>query len=231
MLLSASLYPCAQVRGLLILDNILIYGGSFDPVHNGHLQTAIRVQNHFVFDKVYFLPCRIPVLKDKTVATAEQRIAMLKLALAEVSTTGDFSLDDCELTRNSPSYTSTTLRSYRKKYGDAAAITLLLGMDSFLQLPRWHEWLQLPELCNLLVMERPGFHIQQADSMLRDFLDKHHSDVLNQTHGQVVHFNAGSYNLSSTYLRKQLAEGNDVAHLIPKAVWDYIQNNKIYQNW
>ena len=137
------------------MNNILIYGGSFDPPHLGHIKTASAVQKKFNFDTFFFVPCKQPVLKSKSIASSAQRLDMLKLALTSYSQF-EFQIDTRELDRDTPSFMLDTLTSFQEEYKNKASITLLLGMDAFLELPRWHQWKKILTCCDLLVMQRAG---------------------------------------------------------------------------
>jgi nicotinate-nucleotide adenylyltransferase len=211
------------------LDNLLIFGGTFDPVHNGHIKTAITVQDNFHFDHFVFLPCKIPVLKNDSVATPEQRLSMLTLALNE-HPDYHFEIDAREMTRSTPSYMVTTLEDYRHEKGGSVSITLLMGADAFEQLHRWYKWERLLQLANILVIERPG--LQDIPPILTNTLIKHETTdkaaMINSTNGLIYRFNAGLYNESSTAIRQQLSENQSWPLSMPKSVVDYISKNNVY---
>ncbi|CEG60849.1 nicotinate-nucleotide adenylyltransferase [Legionella micdadei] len=214
------------------MRNLVIYGGTFDPPHNGHINTAINVQNHFNFDCFLFLPCKTPVLKNHAVATPEQRIQMLKLALASQSKQNNFKIDLSEIHRATPSYMVDSLQHFRKEYGENVAITLLMGADAFSQLPRWHAWRKLLTLANLLVIKRAGFTEETNDALIKALLLKHetHDDtaMTKQPHGLIYRFDAGNFNFSSTWIREQLGENRDLTDFLPQAVIRYIKRESLY---
>lgn len=141
--------------GIVLKNNLIIFGGTFDPPHLGHLNTALAVQKHMQFERFLFLPCKFPVLKKNTTASSEQRIQMLELMLLSYP---EFEIDLREIQRPTPSFMVDTLQSFRDDLGNEISITLLLGMDAFLQLPQWHAWEKILELCHLLVMKRIHIH-------------------------------------------------------------------------
>ena len=159
-----------------MLDNILIYGGSFDPPHFGHINTALAVQNHVQFERVIYLPCKSPVLKKPATTSCEQRIQMLKLALEAHP---EFEIDLRETLHTTPSYMVNTLHSFRDEMGENMSITILLGMDAFLQLPQWHTWHKLLELSHLLVIKRAQIDEETMSEQLKTLLTKH--EVFNAT--------------------------------------------------
>ncbi|RJT48387.1 nicotinate-nucleotide adenylyltransferase [Legionella taurinensis] len=219
--------------GPIILNNLILYGGTFDPVHQGHMNTALAVQNHFHFDCFSFLPCRIPLLKEEAHASGEQRVAMLTLALAELPATLNFKIDCTEIERDSPSYMVTTLSQLREKRGDEFPITLLLGQDTFYQLPAWHQWEKLLGLCNLLVIKRPSVVVQPPKAL--QLLLRHHENqqeglLLTEKAGVIQQFNAGQYPISSTEIRRRLREGESISSgMLPISVMEYINAHGLYR--
>ncbi|VEH12415.1 nicotinate-nucleotide adenylyltransferase [Legionella jordanis] len=213
------------------MHSIIIYGGTFDPVHQGHVKTACNIQAHFHFDQFIFLPCKIPVLKRKAVATSQQRIDMLRLALK--NTPSEFSIDLSEIERSGPSYMVVTLEDFRNRFGSDAAITLLLGMDAFLDLPRWHEWQKILTLANLLVINRPESG-NSLPILLENLLKKHEtkdeSMLLTNSHGYIVRYDAGNFNISSTFIRQQFARGETQDSYLSADVLNYILKNQLYHN-
>lgn len=217
---------------MAILHNVLIFGGTFDPVHQGHLQTAITIQKFFNFEHVLFLPCKTPVLKDKASASAQQRVAMLTLALEEVASQYPFAIDERELQRDSPSYMVTTLQDFRKQWTDNRSISLLLGLDTFYQLPKWHQWQQLLKLCNLLVIDRPGVSTQAPDEitlLLKNHFTDNSARITQERNGLITRFNAGHYDLSSSTIRKNLLMGKNVDKQLPESVYQYILKHSLYK--
>lgn len=214
------------------MHNLLVYGGTFDPIHNGHLSVANNVQKHFRFDRFIFLPCKIPVLKGKTYATAEQRIAMLQLALKEQPGLSNFEIDTREINRFSPSYMVETLGDFRRQFGKAVAINLLLGIDSFRQVPQWYEWNRLIDLANLLIISRPEAENSPLPSAVRTLVDRYsiadQSLLFKQEHGVIYFYNAGNYEIASSDIRERILKGETLQNYLPKSVFDYIQTNKLY---
>lgn len=211
------------------MSDILIFGGTFDPVHNGHMEVAMNVQNHCQFERFIFLPCKVPVLKNNSHASPQQRLDMLQLALQD-HPGYKFEIDDREIVRDSPSWTVTTLEDYRMGSGNSIAITLLMGRDSFADLPRWHNWEKLLLLCNMLIINRPG-DISYSSTIL-DLLNKHEtdkpSDLKTQPYGKIYRFNAGMYDFSSTSIRHQLLENKTGKLPLPATVSHYIKQFKLY---
>ncbi|KTD52394.1 nicotinate-nucleotide adenylyltransferase [Legionella rubrilucens] len=216
------------------MNNLILYGGTFDPVHKGHMNTALAVQNHFHFDCFSFLPCRIPLLKEEAHASGEQRVAMLTLALSELPATLNFQIDCTEIERDSPSYMVTTLNHLREKRGCELPVTLLLGQDTFYQLPAWHQWERLLELCNLLVIKRPSV-VGNPPNVVQWLLQRHENEedglLLTEKAGVIQQFNAGQYPISSTQIRRKLREGEPISSdILPVSVMKYINAHGLYRS-
>ena len=218
------------------MKSILIYGGSFDPPHLGHLKTALAVQDYFHFDTVFFLPCKTPVLKKPTQAEASHRLQMLQLMLnlekaveSRFNHHPEFEISTVEIDRDTPSYMTETLQQIRETVGHACSITLLLGMDAVLSLPQWHEHETLPRLCNLLVIKREGVTEHEPLTGLFPEPCHHARDLLSHPNGKIEYFDAGDYPISSTDIREKIRSGQDVSDALPKAVDDYIKHHGLYQ--
>lgn len=202
------------------MNPILIYGGSFDPPHLGHLYTAIAVQQYFHFHQVMFLPCKTPALKAATQCSAMDRLHMLERMIKD---NPEFSISTLEIDRDTPSYMSNTLNTLRAQVGPNESITLLLGMDTFLSLGQWHQCEKIPKLCNLLVIQRQG--VVSAQKGAQDDL----KDILKQPYGKLVYFDAGQYAISSTDIRKKIQSKADVSDVLSAEVEQYIRLHGLYQ--
>lgn len=215
--------------GVMLNNNILIYGGSFDPIHLGHLNTALAVQKHMQFGRFIFLPCKTPVLKKATTATCEQRIHMLELALAPYP---KFAIDLREIQRDTPSFMVDTLKSFRDELGGQAAMTLLLGMDAFLQLPHWHAWEKILKLSHLLVIKRATIDEKILSEELKTLLNTHETinkaDLLDNPYGKIYQYNAGEYPISSSDLRQKIKTGEDARPYLPEGIDQYLKIEKLY---
>lgn len=218
------------------MHNLLIFGGTFDPIHNGHIKIAENVQQHFNFDEFIFLPCKIPLLKNQCIATPKQRLTMLELALKNISTstsncTFKFKIDKREINRDSPSYMVNTLIDFRNEVGDSMPLTLLMGEDTFGNIPQWYKWESLIKLTNFLVVRRPTMS-QQLAPTLNSLLSSHethdHQKLRTEPCGYIFQFNAGAYNLSSSYIRGQLMNA-PLANALPESVENYIKKHNLYR--
>lgn len=204
-----------------------LYGGSFDPVHLGHLETARELLARFPFSELRLLPAALSPLKQGH-ADAHHRLAMLRLAVAEIPR---LTVDDRELRRAPPSYTIDTLRAVRAELGPDAALVFILGHDSFLSLPHWRDWRRLTDYAHLLIVTRPG-HEAPASGELAEWLSARRSgspDMLEfRACGTVTFVATQPWPVSSTEIRQRLKAGEDVATWLPQAVTDYLRRHHLY---
>jgi nicotinate-nucleotide adenylyltransferase len=206
---------------------ICLYGGTFDPVHFGHLRTAIEVQQAVGIEQVHLLPCGTPPHRGQPHASAEQRLKLLELAIADQTA---LTIDDRELRRDGPSFMVDTLRSIREDVADQP-VCLVLGMDAFSGLESWHQWQAIPELAHLLVMQRPGSNWPDSGE-LSDWVKKRSTNdckaLFKQAAGLIVGVQVTQLEISSTRIRALLAADKSPRYLLPDAVLDHIQKNNWY---
>lgn len=203
-----------------------LYGGSFDPVHLGHVATAEALLSRFPFREIRFLPAaRSPL---KTAATADaHRLAMLKLAL---KCKEGLTLDESELQRPPPSYTIDTLSRRRAELG-SEPLAFILGLDSFLDLPRWKDWQQLTDFAHLLVVSRPGSHPRFSPE-LATWLEPRRTgradDLASTPCGRVLLAETPPHDIASRDIRAAVRAGRDTSNWLNPAVRDYIERHQIY---
>lgn len=207
-----------------------IFGGTFDPVHYGHLRTALEVAEQVELEQVRFIPCGLPPHRAIPVAHSADRLAMLALATADQP---GFTIDEREIQRSGPSYMVDTLVSLREELGDTEALGLILGMDAFLALDSWHQWEQLIELAHLLVMTRPGWDAAASGSeSIQNLVAKRTATDIKsiQQHaaGKIAFLSVSKLGISSSMLREKLAAGNSCRYLLPDSVYHYIKDKQIY---
>lgn len=204
-----------------------ILGGTFDPVHYGHLLPAQETMQKLALAQMRLMPNHIPPHRPQPIASAQQRLIMLQLA---VSSMPGFTVDDRELRHHRPSYTIDTLIQMRLELAETP-LCFLIGMDSLLSLPHWHRWRELTDYAHLIVSVRPGWTAPRQGE-LADFILQHQIDDPADLHR---HIQGGLYwmqntpvDLSATQLRADLAAGRAVAGRIPAATADYLQQQRIY---
>jgi nicotinate-nucleotide adenylyltransferase len=209
------------------MEMIGILGGTFDPVHFGHLRPALEIQQQLGMQEVRLVPCRIPPHRPQPKASAAQRVAMLRAA---ISRHPGLRIDTRELERDGPSWTLDTLVSLRREPG-ARGICLLLGMDAFGGLSTWHRWRELLDYCHMVVMTRPGTVLPDQGE-LADFIGLHRvldAAALEQHAAGLLLFHPVSQlEISGTSIRKQLAAGQDPGYLLPDPVLDIIYKEGLY---
>jgi nicotinate-nucleotide adenylyltransferase len=206
-----------------------ILGGTFDPVHHGHLRLAIEVLEALNLDSIRLIPLNQPNASKSPVASGAERWAMLQAAVA-----GESRLvpDDRELRRGGISYTVETLQSLREELPDRP-LCLILGMDAFARIDRWHQWQRLLELSHIVIATRPGSPAMDDDREmaveLRNARVEQPGILRQRPAGSIYSQPIRPLDISSTAIREALRHGRSVRYLVPPAVLDYIHENHIYQ--
>ena len=209
----------------MALSLLGIYGGTFDPIHYGHLRPVREIYQTLELSEVRFIPAPRPPHRPTPMASAEDRLTMVRLALEGESA---FVLDDCEFKRNAPSYTVDTLRAIHKESGDST-LCLLIGADSLQSLETWHEWEQLFDLCHIIVMARPGYPLDTSSlPWLKSRLCKDKQELNTRPKGCVYICAVKEQPISATAVRKAVAEGKPINDMVPAPVADYITKEKLY---
>jgi len=205
-----------------------ILGGTFDPVHFGHLRSALDIRQALGLDEVRLVPCQIPPHRPQPLADASQRVAMLEAAIHNVQ---GLSIDRRELERDGTSWTFDTLTSLCNE-PDASGLCLLIGMDAFYGLPTWHRWRELIDLCHIVVMTRPGSKFRPAGE-LEDFINLHRardpSELDRHASGHLLFQDVTQLEISATRIRTMCAQGMCIDFLVPKAVLEIIRREDLYR--
>ncbi|HTO19085.1 MAG TPA: nicotinate-nucleotide adenylyltransferase [Pseudomonas sp.] len=204
-----------------------ILGGTFDPVHIGHLRGALEVAELFALDEVRLIPSARPPHRDAPQVSAEDRLAMVRRAVEGVP---GLTVDDRELRRERPSYTIDTLESLRSELAADDQLFLVLGWDAFCGLPSWHRWEELLLHCHLLVLQRPDADVEAPDALRNLLAARSVSDpqALCGPGGQIAFVWQTPLEISATQLRERLAQGRSIRFLVPDAVLAYIQAHGLY---
>lgn len=199
------------------MKKIGIFGGSFDPIHFGHLRPAVEIREALVLDEIRFVPSGQPPHRGLPVADAAARLAMVKAAIADEPR---FLLDERELLRPAPSYSVDTLVELRREF-PAASLILIVGMDAFLGFPGWHEWRRIFELAHVVVARRPGWE-QQVSGVLAEELQRRQAaargDLEAEIAGRILLQPVTQLEISSSRLRALIAAGGDPRFLVPETV-------------
>lgn len=204
-----------------------LFGGSFDPVHVGHLRTAWELLTDLALAEVRFIPSRTPPHRAAAIGSAAQRLGMLEASIAGQP---GFVVDDRELRREGPSYTVDTLVSLRASQPQTPLV-LILGMDAFLGLPGWHRWREIPGLAHIVVVERPGWTPQFEGELGQLYTERqlHEAAVLRAAPaGGILLRQVTQLQIASSAIRSLIAAGGDPRFLVPDSVRKLIQANRIY---
>jgi len=202
-----------------------IFGGTFDPIHFGHLRSALEVKEIFGLSEVRWIPSAIPPHRKQPAATAGMRLQMLKIAIQNQS---GFICDSRELDREGPSYMVDTLKSLQKDF-PAETLLLFIGCDAFNRLTTWHEWTQLFAYAHIVVMTRPGFETQKLDAffVLRQ-VGKINELFLTQA-GKLYFQPVSQLDISATAIRTMIAEKKSPRYLLPDTVLNFITQYQLYR--
>ncbi|OZA98410.1 MAG: hypothetical protein B7X52_00160 [Thiotrichales bacterium 34-46-19] len=204
------------------MARIGLMGGTFDPIHFGHLRSAWEVSQQLGLNEMHFIPSAIPVHRPQPVASAEQRLAMVKAAIEPIS---GWQVNDCELRRERPSYTVDTLLELRATLGDEHEFWFLMGSDAFEGLLSWHRWQELLSLTNIAVMVRAGSH-PRCCAELNEMLNRSTSESVR--FGQVRLVEVTALAISATQIRAELASNQLPHFLVSESVLEYIQHQRMY---
>lgn len=198
-----------------------INGGTFDPIHFGHLRPALEVLEACQLDQMRFIPCRQPVHRDCPQVSAQDRLEMVRRAIAPVP---EFILDPREMERDGPSYMVDTLASLHADF-PKATLVLMMGQDAFAAFDRWHQWREILQRAAVVVTQRPEAPGSVPDP-LRAYLFEGPLDQL--TAGQVGFLAVTQLAISATDIRRRLQAGKRVNYLLPQTVLDYIEHKGLY---
>ncbi|HEU4617633.1 MAG TPA: nicotinate-nucleotide adenylyltransferase [Gammaproteobacteria bacterium] len=203
-----------------------ILGGTFDPIHYGHLRTALELLERLALSEMRFIPCAHPPHRPPPAAPGRVRLRMVRAAIRGQA---GFVADARELERAGPSYTIDTLESLRADYPETS-LCLVLGMDAFLGLPRWHRWLEIFDLAHVVVAHRPGWRYPESGPLGDLVKERLCSDAAKLATGAGrIHVEpVTQLEISSTELRAGVRAGRDPRYLVPDAVRQIILDTECY---
>lgn len=215
-----------------------IFGGTFNPIHSGHLRAAEIVQQRFLLDKVLFIPSYIPPHKESVdIAAPLHRLKMVELACASYPR---FIPSSIEIDAEEKSYSIITLRKIEKLYPEAWMF-FILGIDAFLEIETWKEYEKLLNRCSFIVVDRPGFHLKEAKEVLKgiyrermyelseaDERDEIEEDLFSSY--QIFLLPIASLDIASSEIRRKVRKGISMKDMVPEVVKAYIKENKLYQS-
>ncbi|MGS0677108.1 nicotinate-nucleotide adenylyltransferase [Shewanella sp. 0m-4] len=205
-----------------------ILGGTFDPIHFGHIRPALEAKNQLNLDEVWLMPNHIPPHKPGTHVSTADRLAMAQLICDELP---QFQLCDIEAKRDTPSYSAMTLAKLSNMHPEHE-FYFIMGMDSFLSFTHWHEWQQLLDLCHLVVCKRPGWQLATNDpiqAILKPRLSDN-TQTTPQKFGKIFMLDVAEQDFSSTQIRQRLMQGLMPNAALPVSIQDYIRCNQLYTN-
>lgn len=208
-----------------------ILGGTFDPIHYGHLRMAQELLQALKLDEVRFIPAANPPHRDQPATSASHRAEMLRLAIAG---NPQFRLDDRELQRSGPSYAVDTLLSLRAELGKGVSLSLLLGSDVFLGLTSWRRWDELLSLAHIVVAHRPHAAPSPENmagplkALWQQYNTTSIEDLAKTSCGKILLHHITPLDISATQIREQLAQGSSPRYLVPESVIDYITTHQLY---
>lgn len=210
-----------------------VLGGTFDPIHFGHLRLAQELGQALKLEQVRFIPSGMPPHRGSPHASAADRLAMASLATRDNPL---FSVDDRETRRPGPGYTVDTLAELRREFGATRSICLLLGADAFLDLATWSRWHEIFALAHVVVAHRPGFAVDTWQTRMPQPLAKEYSARLKQSplavrlaaSGGVAVAPIAALDISATLIRDEVGRGASPRYLLPDSVLDYIHSKGLY---
>ncbi|MGX9461838.1 nicotinate-nucleotide adenylyltransferase [Shewanella sp. A14] len=207
-----------------------ILGGTFDPIHLGHINPALDVKQQLNLDQIWLMPNHIPPHKDTTVVSSHHRLEMVRLVSQQYP---DIKLCDVEIERDTPSYSVTTLTLLNQMYPDDEFF-FIMGMDSFIQLPLWYQWQSLFSLCHIALCQRPGWTMDTHSEMTKQLLLRQAgADYLNSpTHtkyGKIFCINSQLIDISSSEIRQRLKQKIDISKVLTPTTIDYIHQHNLYR--
>lgn len=209
------------------MQPIGLFGGTFDPIHYGHLRTAFELWQALRLTEVRFLPTGSPPHREQPLASAELRLAMVRAAVAGEPA---FVVDDREVRRSGISYSVDTLTELRAEF-PRRSLCLLLGMDAFLGLPNWHRWRELFELAHVVVAHRPGWKAPTSGPLGEVMVDRG-TGTIRELHekpaGRIYVHAVTQLEISSTELRQLISAGGDPRYLVPDSVREVLRRLGCY---
>lgn len=220
---------CAPSR-IHNMPSIGLLGGTFNPIHQGHVYLAQQAMQALSLSQVRFIPCHLPALKDQPCVSAEQRAHMVQLAIQDHA---DWVLDRCELARTGVSYTVDTLRHLRQQMGEQVSLIWLMGSDAYANIQQWHQWSSLLRLCHIVVIQRPDSTTPcPLSTAAQTLLQQHQVEqiaALHQSpHGHIFCLDIAAPDIASSVIRQRIKQAQDIQQLLPQAVAAYIHQHQLY---
>jgi len=210
------------------LKAVGVFGGTFNPVHIGHLRTCVELREQLGLAQIHLIPNAIPPHRTAPGVSAEHRLAMLRQGIDGAP---GLLADDRELRRPGPSYAIDTLGALRAELGAGISLVMCIGMDGLVDLADWHRWRELLDFAHIVVVARPGWCAPAEGTVARWLSDKLENDVAvlkAEPSGKVLIREMTLLPVSSTEIRRMLSSGLSARYLLPDAVLDYIRRHQLY---
>lgn len=204
-----------------------IFGGTFDPVHLGHVRIALEIQQAYDLAEVRFTPCWQPVHRNLALATPAQRLAMLDAALEHQPM---LKIDHSEIQRQGPSYTIDTVNMLRQKF-PRTPLCLILGLDAWSEFATWHQYEAILQLAHLIIAMRPPYLLPQTGK-IAELLQQHQTQNGSALHtslgGNIIVHSATTIDIAATTIREMILKGQNPHALLPSGVYSYIVKHHLY---
>lgn len=204
-----------------------VFGGTFDPIHFGHLRTGYELLNLLSLAQVRYLPCGLPPHRGVPVAPGQVRLEMVRAAVAG---SPGLVVDDRELHRDGPSYSVDTLRDLRQEFPERS-LCLIVGMDAFLGFPTWSRWQQIFDLAHVVVAKRPGWvaaDMGELEALLEQRQTVRVEDLHEAVSGRIYIHAVTQLEISSTAIRQMVSKGQEPRFLVPDATCEIIKQSGCY---
>jgi len=206
-----------------------VLGGTFNPVHYGHLRSALELVEKLRLEKLHLMPCANPSHREAPQCSAQHRAAMVELAVAREP---QLLCDTRELMRSGPSYMIDSLMELRDELGEQRSLCMVLGCDAVIAIDTWHRWEELLDWAHIVIIARPGWSLPEQGKVAK-WLQAHRVEKLDRMHtqsaGDILVEELRPLAISSTEIRELLAARRSPRYLLPPTVLDYIEEHHLYQ--
>lgn len=208
------------------LKTLGLFGGTFDPIHFGHLRAALEIKEALQLEEMRLIPAHHPPHRTSPIASPKDRLKMSRIAAKK----SGLVVDAQEMRRDGPSYSIDTLMALRKRYPETS-FCMVVGLDAFLGLPSWYQWEKLIQLTNIVVMHRTGLTLPKT-GFLQDLLSKHTLNagekITNFPHGRIITQIITTLDISASQIRDIIQQQKSPDFLLPEKVWQYIRDHELY---